>query len=134
MTGFDGTASGCERPVSRRHFPLQCNCGRCDARLPLGEEDRQMRLIELIRDAADLDDDLIIYAVAPWSPDADTVLVVVQGNSAEPVTFHGRQYDYFLESFIARNFIEDYAASVEGASATERERCERLIRYAQDDA
>lgn len=93
-----------------------------------------MRLIEVIREAADLSDDLVIYVLAPWSPDADTVFVVAEGNSAEPVTFHGRQYDYFLEAFIARDFIEDYAASAEGASATERERCERLIRYAQDDA
>ena len=93
-----------------------------------------MRLIEAIRDSADWGDDLVIYVLAPWSPDADTVFVVAEGNSAEPVTFHGRQYDYFLETFIARDFIEDFAASLEGASATERDRCERLIRYAQDDA
>lgn len=93
-----------------------------------------MRLIELVRSAAAWEDDDIIYVEAPWSPDADAVFVVAEGKTAEPVTFHAKQYDYFLETFIARDFMEDYARSAEGASATERERCERLIRYAQDDA
>jgi hypothetical protein len=93
-----------------------------------------VRLVELVRDAATWKDDLIIYVQAPWTPDADAVFVVAEGNEAEPVTFHAKQYDYFLETFIARDFIEDYAKSAEGVSATEQERCERLIRYAQDDA
>ncbi len=73
-----------------------------------------MRLVELIRDANAWEDDLIIYVEAPWSPDADAVFVVAEGNSAQPVTFHAKQYNYFLETFIARDFIEDYARSAEG--------------------
>jgi hypothetical protein len=93
-----------------------------------------MLLIELLRKAADWDDGDVIYVSAPWSPDADAVFVVTEGSGAESVTFHGRQYDYFLETFIARDFLEDYAASVEGASATEHARCDRLIKYALNDA
>jgi hypothetical protein len=93
-----------------------------------------VRLIELVRRAATWVDDDVIYVEAPWSPDADAVFVVAEGRGAESVTFHAKQYDYFLETFIARDFLEDYAASTEGVSATEREQCECLIRYARDDA
>ena len=93
-----------------------------------------MRLLDAIREVANCPDDLIIYVLPPWSPEADAVFMVADGNEAEPVQFHGQQYHYFLETFIARDFMEDYAATVEGAAATESERCERLIRYARDDA
>lgn len=68
------------------------------------------------------------------SGDADAIFVATEGNETEPVNFHGKTYEYFLETFIARDFMEDFNASVEGVSATQGERCERLIRYAQDDA
>ncbi len=93
-----------------------------------------MRLIDAVREAPEWSDDLIIYVLAPWSPDAETVFVVAEGNTTEPVTFHGRDYDYFLETFIARDFIEEYSATTEGAAVSELERCERLIKYARDDA
>jgi hypothetical protein len=93
-----------------------------------------MLLIELLCKAADWADGDVIYVCAPWSPDADAVFVVAEGSGTESVDFQGRQYDYFLETFIARDFLEDYATSLEGASATERGRCERLIKYALNDA
>ena len=52
----------------------------------------------------------------------------------EPVERGETSFSYFLETVIAHDFIEDYLASERGASATVRERCERLIRYAEDDA
>jgi hypothetical protein len=51
-----------------------------------------------------------------------------------PVQQGGRTYDYFLETFIARAFLDDFAQSAEGSAASGEEKCGRLIRYALDDA
>jgi hypothetical protein len=54
--------------------------------------------------------------------------------TTEPVEQNGKSYDYFLETFIAREFMEDYEASAEGAGPAAEQRCERLIGYAVNDA
>lgn len=54
--------------------------------------------------------------------------------TTEPVEQDGRSYDYFLETFIAREFLEGYEASADGAGASAEQRCERLIDYAVNDA
>jgi hypothetical protein len=42
-------------------------------------------------------------------------------------------YDYFLEIFIAREFLEDWKASL-GAEPSMSQTCARLIQYAVNDA
>ncbi|HEX8303069.1 hypothetical protein [Sphingomonas sp.] len=94
-----------------------------------------MRLIELLRSASEWsDEDTTIYVAPEWSGNAEAILVTPAPDTTEPVVRDGRRYDYFLETFVAREVIEDYASTAEGAHATEEERCNRLIRYAQDDA
>lgn len=94
-----------------------------------------MNLIELLRSVAEWnDDDTTIFVTQPWSCEAAAILVTPAPEAAEPIQQDATSYDYFIETFIAREFLEGFAASEEGASATERHRCERLIRYAQDDA
>ena len=51
-----------------------------------------------------------------------------------PVEREGRQFDYFLEAFIARDFLDDLEASGEAKILSEIERCGRIIRYAETDA
>lgn len=94
-----------------------------------------MRLIELLQQVAEWnDEEASIYAAQPWSCDSEAVLVTPAPNTTEPIRRGETSYDYFLEAIIAREVIEDYAASGEGGEASNRQRCERLIRYALSDA
>jgi hypothetical protein len=87
-----------------------------------------MQLIELLEGAsAWTDDDTTIYVTRPWSCDADAVLVSPAPATTEPVERNGKPYDYFLETFIAREVIEGLAGSTD-------QRCQRLIDYAENDA
>jgi hypothetical protein len=93
-----------------------------------------LRLIELLQSASEWqDDDATIYVAQPWSGEADAVIIKPAPDTTEPVKRGEISYSYFLEAFIARDFIKEYAAG-DGASATESERCERLILYAENDA
>lgn len=94
-----------------------------------------MRLIELFEQALERDDDdTTLYVARPWAPDAEAISVSPSPDTTEPVERDGRSYDYFLEVFIAREVIEDFAATAEGESASRLRRCERLIRYAETDS
>lgn len=87
-----------------------------------------MRLIELIERASTwADDDTTIYVTRPWSCDADAMLVAPAPDTTEPVEQGGKLYDYFLETFIAREVIKGLGGSAE-------KRCQRLINYAENDA
>ena len=93
-----------------------------------------MRLIEIFEEAVEQgDDDTTFYVEWPWAPDAEAILVSPSPDTTEPVERDGRSYDYFLEVFIAREVIEDFAAT-EGESASRLRRCKRLILYAETDA
>jgi hypothetical protein len=56
------------------------------------------------------------------------MLVSPAPNATEPVDRGGKRYDYFLETFIAREVLERVVGPAE-------ERCQRLIDYyAENDA
>jgi len=87
-----------------------------------------MRLIELIARASDwTDHDTTIYVAQPWCRDADAILVSPAPDTTEPVERDGVQYDYFLETFIARDVLEGLEGSAD-------DWCQRLIDYAENDA
>jgi isopenicillin N synthase-like dioxygenase len=87
-----------------------------------------MRLIELIASASDwTDDDTAIYVTRPWRGDADAILVSPAPDTTEPVERDGTHYDYFLETFIARDVLE-------GLDGSADDWCQRLIDYAENDA
>lgn len=87
-----------------------------------------MRLIELIAGASDwTDDDTTIYVAKPWCREADAILVSPAPDTTESVERDGVQYDYFLETFIARKVLE-------GLDGSADEWCQRLIGYAENDA
>ncbi|OWQ97721.1 hypothetical protein [Sphingopyxis witflariensis] len=87
-----------------------------------------MRLVELITRASDwTDDDSTIYVAKPWSGDADAIVVSPAPDTTEPVERDGVKYDYFLETFIARDLLE-------GLNGSPDDRCQRLVDYAENDA
>lgn len=94
-----------------------------------------MKLIELIELATGWDgEDATIYVAKPWAPDAEATMVFPAPDETTPIERDGCTYHYFLEGFIARDVLEYYAASGQGAGASTRQLCERLIRYAENDA
>jgi hypothetical protein len=92
-----------------------------------------MVLNEVVARLASLDQEATIYAAEPWTGDSLSVVArePESGNAPEPATRGG--LTYFLEVFIARDFLADWESSL-GRTPTNQERCERLIRYAVDDA
>lgn len=94
-----------------------------------------MTLLELLAHATDwADDDTTIYAEKPWRCGSEAMLVSPSPETTEPIEQDGRSYVYFLETFIAREFMEGWEASQEGSEASADQRCERLIGYAVNDA
>ena len=87
-----------------------------------------MQLIDLLGQRHDWhDDDTTIYVEQPWTCEADAILVTPSPERTEPIRRDGRTYEYFLETFIIGEVFESY-------SGPEKDFCERLIRYAIDDA
>lgn len=89
-----------------------------------------MKLRELLRGRRDWSEDETIYVVEPWSGDADALLSSEALDTTDPIVQAGRRYAYFLEGYIARDFLDDLNAPDDVGEAA----CERLIRYAIDDA
>jgi hypothetical protein len=89
-------------------------------------------LLEIIEKLDEMNREETIYAVEPWSPDS-AALVTAETQRGVPNRASEKGMAYFLEVFIARDFLEDWqAASQESHSS--RERCRRLIEYAINDA
>ncbi|MBV2148851.1 hypothetical protein KRZ98_11195 [Sphingobium sp. AS12] len=94
-----------------------------------------MHLIDLLKNTQQWsDDDGTIYAAKPWGCFADAIVINPAPDATDDIERSGIVYSYFLETFIARDLLEDFAGLAEGDEAVERVRCERLIRYAIDDA
>jgi len=95
----------------------------------LGQID--MTLIEAIRDLGKHDAEATIYAAEPWTEESQAVVAFEPEEGGLPV--EAENLSYFLEVFIARDFLEDWEATL-GASPTLQELCARLIQYAINDA
>ncbi|MBR0711402.1 MULTISPECIES: hypothetical protein [Bradyrhizobium] len=90
-----------------------------------------MTLQELLLSRQNWSETETIYMVQPWSCSAEVLVSSESPDTADPVFRAGTRYDYFLEGFIARDFLDDIGAP--GADVSEAA-CERLIRYAVNDA
>ena len=89
-----------------------------------------MKLRELLRGRCDWSDEETIYVVEPWDGGAEALLSSATSDATDPIVQGGKCYAYFLEGFIARDFLDDLDAPDDVGEAA----CERLIRYAIDDA
>jgi hypothetical protein len=89
-----------------------------------------MTLLDVTRDIERLPNEHTIYARRPWSLEsAALVIAAPDGTTQEP----SPGFSYFLEIFIAREFLAGWAHSVPTPTSTEVS-CERLIQYAENDA
>lgn len=90
-----------------------------------------MKLLEAVQQIATLDGESTIYARLPWSSTSDAQLAVEGSEEERKAKAAGLRY--FIEVFIARDFLEDWRAS-EKKPPTDEQCCERLIEYATNDA
>ena len=67
-----------------------------------------MNLLEVIEELPQLDDEVIIYAMRPWSPSSNATTITIKEDEA----CEGRSellegFEYFLEVFVAREFSQE---------------------------
>lgn len=92
-----------------------------------------MKLIEIVEALDALADDATIYAAEPWTTDSPAVVDVEPESGGAPTSASEQGMTYLLEVFVARDFLHDWMAA-QDKPPTLHEQCERLIRYAVDDA
>jgi hypothetical protein len=92
-----------------------------------------MKLIEAIRDLNILDEEGTIYASQPWTEDSEAIVAHEPESGGLPDEAEQLGLIYFLEVFIARDFVESWMASLD-AQPTLQQKCARLIQYAATDA
>jgi len=92
-----------------------------------------MTLFEAVRDLDFLDEGSTIYASEPWMASSQTVVSPEPETGALPADAQKLRLKYFLEVFVAREFLEGWVGSL-GSQPTPQEKLARLIKYAKTDA
>jgi len=87
-----------------------------------------MKLLNVVATLDQFDPEATIYAVEPWTSASQAILVSPGPDSSEPIERNGTIYSYFLEVFIAREFLEGFGVNDFKIA------CDRLIQYAVNDA
>ena len=91
------------------------------------------KLIEIVKDMDTVDEELTIYAVEPWTPDSDALLGMEPDDAVAPPEALAIGASYFIEVYIAKEFLEGWARGKHKAASVQQ-RCDRLIKYAVNDA
>jgi hypothetical protein len=92
-----------------------------------------MTLLDAILVLDSLDDGKTIYAAEPWTDRSQVVIRSEPESGDVPAELRRLGLKYFLEVFVARDFLEGWAGSLD-STPTPQERCARLIHYALHDA
>jgi hypothetical protein len=92
-----------------------------------------MTLIEAIRDLGSFDGENTIYAAEPWNETSTVIIAPEPAAGGLPTEAAKLGLKYFIEVFIARDFLEGWTGNLE-AEPTLKEKCAKLIRYAITDA
>lgn len=92
-----------------------------------------MKLIEAVRDLESFDEENTIYAAKPWTESSVALIAKEPASGGLPEDVRKIGLKYFLEVFIAREFLEDWLNNLQKIP-TLQEKCARLIHYANDDA
>jgi hypothetical protein len=90
-----------------------------------------MTLGEIIRDLEQQETEATIYAAKPWAEESQAVVAFEPDEGGIPAG--AKNLSYFLEVFVARDFLEDWEPALE-SPPTLQERCARLVQYAINDA
>lgn len=91
-----------------------------------------MKLLDAIENIEQLDSEHTLYAAEPWNKDSAVVIAMEPDDGGLPDEAARLGCKYFLEVFIAKDFIEDWRATQAGTPSPE-EKCTRLVEYAVND-
>ncbi len=92
-----------------------------------------MKLTDLIKDIENIDQEAIIFQENMDNPNSDIILSFAEEGDEGIKEVEGRKYYYLIEVFLAKEFIEDWEASL-NYNPTIKEKAERLHDYAINDA
>ena len=92
-----------------------------------------MTLQEIVRRIGEFDRESTIYASRPWKPSSVAVVAPESRDGSAPAEAIGNRCEYFLEIFVAADFLEDWRLSL-GRDPSAIEASDRLIQYAENDA
>ena len=71
-----------------------------------------MTLVEAVAALDSLDEESTIYASRPWGSDSDVIVAHEPDSGGLPLDAQRLGLTYFLEVFIARQFLEGWMANV----------------------
>lgn len=95
-----------------------------------------MKLKEIVEDIANIDEDAIIFQEDINDVDSNAILYFAEEEEEQIGLVkqeNGITYHYLLEVFLAKEFLDDWIASLPYSPTTE-EKVKRLQKYAVNDA
>ncbi|MDA3616322.1 hypothetical protein [Polluticaenibacter yanchengensis] len=92
-----------------------------------------MKLTHLIKEIENIDEEAIIFQEDKGDPNSDIMLSFAEEGDEGVKEVEGRKYYYLIEVFLAKEFVEDWEASL-GYKPTLEEKAKRLYDYAINDA
>ena len=88
-----------------------------------------MTLLEIIQNLATYDAEWTIYAAEPWTSESQAIVAFELDSGGLPSEAGDLDLDYFLEVFIAREFVADLDDTLSA-----EDQCRRVVLYAINDA
>lgn len=92
-----------------------------------------MKLIDLIKNINDLDEDLIIFIASKEYYESDIILDYPPENDSGIKEREGIKFYYLIEVFLAKEFIEDWTNSLD-FQPSDIDIAKRLFEYGINDA
>lgn len=92
-----------------------------------------MKLVDLIPEIERINEELIIFQEDTNDFNSDIILSPADDNDGGVKEENGRTYQYLIEVFLAKEFIEDWVSGL-NYSPTQNEIAKRLHEYAMNDA
>jgi hypothetical protein len=92
-----------------------------------------MKLINLVKTLENVDQEAIIFQENRENPNSDIILSFAEEGDEGVKQEAGRKYYYLIEVFLAKEFIDDWEASLDYKPTLE-ETAKRLYDYAINDA
>jgi hypothetical protein len=92
-----------------------------------------MTLLQIVEELDSLDKTSTIYAADPWMENSKAMVLPEPETRGLPPEAKKFGLKYFLEVFIAQDFIEEWAENLDVAP-TSQQKCLRLVQYATNDS
>lgn len=95
---------------------------------------KKMTLLKIIEELETFDNESTIYAEEPWTENSKALVLHEPESGELPYEAKKLGLHYFLEVFVARDFLEDWAINLKAANLnaepTVQQKFARLIHYA----